>query len=91
MCNSRPKRRWEDNIRIDFNEIGFNTRNWVNSAQDRDWRALVNAGWNLQVPYAIELVYMKLSTDELIYFYDLFFHHSIVALLSCRPFVVDTF
>ena len=37
------KRRWEVNIRMDLKEIGINTRNWVDSAQDRDyWRALVN-------------------------------------------------
>ena len=36
----RPRFRWEDNIRIDLKEIGINTRNWVDSAQDRDyWRA----------------------------------------------------
>ena len=32
----RPKRRWEDNNRMDLKEIGINTRNWVESAQDRD-------------------------------------------------------
>ena len=38
-------RRWEDNIRMNIKDIGVNTRNWVDSAQDRDdWRALVNAG-----------------------------------------------
>ena len=31
----RPRRRWEDNIRMDLKEIGINTRNWVNSAQIR--------------------------------------------------------
>ena len=47
----RPRRRWEDNIRMDFKEIGVNTRNWVDSAQDRDyWRALVNSVLNLRVP-----------------------------------------
>ena len=39
----RIRQRWEDNIRMDLKEIGINTRNWVDSAQDRDyWRALVN-------------------------------------------------
>ena len=33
----RPRRRWEDNIIMDFNEIDINTRNWANSAQDRDY------------------------------------------------------
>ena len=47
----RPKRRWEDNIRMDLKEIDINTLNWVDSAQDRDyWRALVNAALNLRVP-----------------------------------------
>ena len=42
---------------MDLKEIGINTRNVVNSAQDRDyWRALVNATLNLWVPYAIALV-----------------------------------
>ena len=37
----RPKRRWEDNIRMDLKEIGINTRNWADSAHDRDyWGAL---------------------------------------------------
>ena len=45
-----PRRRWEDNIRMELQEIGINTRNWVNSAQDRDyWRARVNAALNLRV------------------------------------------
>ena len=39
----RPRRRWEDNIRMDLEEICINAGNWVYSAQDRDyWRALVN-------------------------------------------------
>ena len=43
----RPKRRWEDNIRMDFEEIGINTGNWVDSAQDRNYW---NAALNLRVP-----------------------------------------
>ena len=39
----RPKRRWEDNIRMDLEEIGINAGNWVDSAQDMEyWRALMN-------------------------------------------------
>ena len=39
----RLRRRWEDNIRMDLEEIGMNARNWVGSAQDRDYRrAYVN-------------------------------------------------
>jgi hypothetical protein len=41
----------KNNIRKNLKEIGINTRNWVDSAQDRDyWGALVNAGLNLRVP-----------------------------------------
>ena len=47
----RPRRRWEENIRMDLKEISVNTRNWVDSVQDRAyWRAFVNAHWNLRVP-----------------------------------------
>ena len=47
----RPRCIWEDNIRMDLREIGINTRNSVDSAQDRDyWKALVNAALNLRVP-----------------------------------------
>ena len=47
----RSRRRWEDNIRMDLDEIGINAGNWVDSAQDRNyWRALVNAALNLWVP-----------------------------------------
>ena len=53
----RRRRRWEDNIRMDVKEICVNAMKWVDSAQDRDyWRGLVNAGLNLQVPYAMELI-----------------------------------
>jgi hypothetical protein len=45
----RPRRRWEDNIRMDLKEIGINLRNLVDSAEDRDyWR--LNAALNLRVP-----------------------------------------
>ena len=47
----RPKRRWDDDIRMDLEEIGINAGNWVYSAQDGDyWRALVNVALNLRVP-----------------------------------------
>ena len=47
----RPRCRWENNIGVDLKEIGINTRNWVNLAQDRDyWRALVNPALKIRVP-----------------------------------------
>ena len=49
--NIVPRRRWEDNIRMDLEEIGINVENWVDSAQNKDyWRVLVNAALNLWVP-----------------------------------------
>ena len=43
----RPRRRWEDNIRMDLKEMVINMRNWVDSVQDRDyWKALVNTALN---------------------------------------------
>ena len=45
----RPRRRWEDNIRMDLEEIGINVGKRVDLAQDRDyWRALVTAAFNLR-------------------------------------------
>jgi hypothetical protein len=47
----RHSRRWEDNIKMDFREIGFGDVDWIHLAQDRDrWRALVNTVMNLRVP-----------------------------------------
>ena len=46
----RPSHRWEDNIRMDLKELGISKRNWINSAQDRNyWRAFVHAALNFQV------------------------------------------
>ncbi|KAJ4446782.1 hypothetical protein ANN_13480 [Periplaneta americana] len=47
----RPRRRWEDNIKMDLREVGYDGRDWINLAQDRDqWRAYVRAAMNLRVP-----------------------------------------
>ena len=47
----RPRRGWEDNIRIDLKEISINMRNWVDSTQDRNyWRALGNLALKIRVP-----------------------------------------
>ena len=50
--------RWEDDIRMDFKEIGINTRDWGDSAQGKKkyLRALVYGALNLRDPYAMELV-----------------------------------
>ncbi|KAJ4449139.1 hypothetical protein ANN_00534 [Periplaneta americana] len=47
----RPRRRWEDNIIMDLREVGYDGRDWINLAQDRDqWRAYVRAAMNLRAP-----------------------------------------
>ena len=47
----RPRRRWEDNIKMDLQEMGCGDMDWIELAQDRDrWLALVNAVMNQQVP-----------------------------------------
>ena len=63
MFNKRsfgsPRRRWEDNIIMDLEEIGINAGKWVDSAQDRNyWRALVNAALNFRVPKVMGLVWL---------------------------------
>jgi hypothetical protein len=46
-----PRRRWEDNIKMDLQEVGWGGVDWTDMAQDRGrWRALVNAVMNLRVP-----------------------------------------
>ena len=47
----RPRRRWEDNIKTDLQEVVFGDMDWIKLAQDRGrWRALVNAVMNPRVP-----------------------------------------
>ena len=46
----RPRRRWAENIRTNLREIGANSRNWIESTQDRNyWRPFVNVALNLRV------------------------------------------
>jgi hypothetical protein len=46
----RPRRRWEDGIKMDLREIGWEGVEWIHLAQDRDrWRAVVSAVMNLRV------------------------------------------
>ena len=47
----RPRRRWDDNIKMNLREVGYDPRDWIALAEDRDqWRAYVRVVMNLQVP-----------------------------------------
>ena len=47
----RPRRRWEDNIKMELKEVGRGCGDWMGLAQDRDrWRALVSTVMNFRVP-----------------------------------------
>jgi hypothetical protein len=47
----RPRRMWEDNIKMDLRETGIDGANWIRLAQDRiQWQAFVNTVMNLRVP-----------------------------------------
>ena len=47
----RPRHRWEDNIKMDLQEIVCGVMDWIDLAQDKyRWRALVNAVMNIRVP-----------------------------------------
>jgi hypothetical protein len=46
-----PRRRWEDNIKMELSEIGIDGKNWIQLAQNRvQWRAFVNTVMNIRVP-----------------------------------------
>ena len=50
MLLGRSRRIWEENVVKDIKEIGVNTRNWIDSAQDGDyWRVLLNAAVDLRI------------------------------------------
>jgi hypothetical protein len=49
--HGRPRPRWEDNIKMDLQEMGCGGMDWIELAQDRErWRTLVHAVMNLRVP-----------------------------------------
>jgi hypothetical protein len=46
-----PRLRWEDNIKMDLQDVGWGSMDWIDMAQDRErWRALVDAVMNLRFP-----------------------------------------
>jgi hypothetical protein len=62
----RPRRRWEDNIKMDFRETGIDGANWVRLAQDRvQCRAFVNMVMNFWFPWKGGIFFDKLSDNRL--------------------------
>ena len=56
----RPRRRWEDNIKIDPKEVEIGSMDWIDVAQVRDrWPALVNAVMYLRVPQNMGHIYLR--------------------------------
>ena len=61
------RRRWEDNIKMDLQEVGFGIMDWIELAQERDsWRTVVNVIMNLRIPFYAENIFTKLRTGELL-------------------------
>jgi hypothetical protein len=60
----RPRRRWEDSIKMDLREIGIDGANWIRLVQDRvQWQAFVNMVMNLRVPKESEIFFDELSNN----------------------------
>jgi hypothetical protein len=63
----RPRRRWEDNIKMYLRETGIDGANWIQLAQDRvHWRACVNTVMNLRVPSESRIFFDRLSDYQLL-------------------------
>jgi hypothetical protein len=62
----RPRRRWEDKIKMYFREIGIYGANWIRLAQDRlQWRVFVNTAMKLREHKESRLLFEKLSDYQL--------------------------
>jgi hypothetical protein len=60
-----PRRRLEDNFKLNLREIGINGANWIHVAQVRvQWRAFVNTVMNLRVPKGSRILFDKLSDNQ---------------------------
>jgi hypothetical protein len=75
----RPRRRWEDNIKMDLRKIGIDGANWIHLAQDRvQWRAFVSTAMNLRVPYRKKYC---LTSRVTIIFSNNILHHGVSYVL----------
>jgi hypothetical protein len=46
----RPRRRWQDNIKLDLQEVGWGSKGWIDLTKNRDrWQAVVNTVLNIRV------------------------------------------
>jgi hypothetical protein len=62
----RPRRRWEDNVKLDLRETGIDGANWIQLAQDRaQLRICVNTVMKLRVPQESRIFFDKLSDNQL--------------------------
>jgi hypothetical protein len=62
----RPRRRWEDNIKIDLRDVGIDGENWILLAQDIvQWLAFLNTVMNLRIPYEGGIFLDRLSESPL--------------------------
>jgi hypothetical protein len=63
----RPRRRWDDNIKMDLREIGIDGENWIQLSQDRvQLQTFVNMVINLRVPYRKQDLFDKLGDTRLL-------------------------
>jgi hypothetical protein len=62
----RPRRRWEDDVKLDVREIGIDGANWIQLGQDRvQWWAFVNTVMKLRVPERKQDIFDKMSDNQL--------------------------
>jgi hypothetical protein len=63
----RPRRKWENNLKMDLREIEIDGANWIRLAQDRvQWRAFLSTVMNLRVPHESGIFFDELSDNQLL-------------------------